>query len=106
MNIVIFVTASGKEEAEKIAKALVEEKLAACVNIINAVESLFWWENKVDRVSEALLIIKSSDEKFAEISQTVKSLHSYEVPEIIALPITNGYKPYLDWINESIRKPA
>lgn len=106
MNIVIFVTASNKIEADKIAEALVEKKLAACVNIINGVESVFWWENKVDRASEVLLIIKSSRDKFAQISETVKALHSYEVPEIIALPITDGYKPYLDWINESIRKPS
>lgn len=106
MNIVIFVTASGKEEADKIADRLVKEKLAACVNIINGVESVFWWENKIDRASEVLLVIKSSKEKFAQISETVKALHSYEVPEIIALPITDGYKPYMDWINESIRKPS
>lgn len=64
-------------------------------------ESVFWWENKVDRASEVLLVIKSSEEKFAKIAETVKFLHSYEVPEIIALPITEGYQPYLDWINES-----
>lgn len=100
------MTASGKEEAVKIAKRLIEEKLAACVNIINGVESVFWWENKVERAGEALLVIKSSGEKFSKIAETVKALHSYEVPEIIALPITEGYKPYLDWINESIGKPS
>lgn len=106
MNIVVFVTASGKEEAQKIAQALVEKRLAACVNIISGVESVFWWESKVDRASEALLVIKSCQEKFAEIAETVKSLHSYAVPEIIALPISAGYQPYLKWINESIGKPC
>ena len=106
MNIVVFVTASGKIEADKIAEKLIEEKLAACVNIISGVDSVFWWENRIDRASEVLLVIKSSKDKFAKIAETVKALHSYEVPEIIALPITDGYKPYLDWINESIRKPS
>ncbi|MFH0935716.1 MAG: divalent-cation tolerance protein CutA, partial [Candidatus Omnitrophota bacterium] len=104
MNVVIFVTASSKEEAGIIANKLVEEKLAACVNILSNVESIFRWEGKVDQANELLLIIKSREENVAEIIATVKSLHSYEVPEIIALPITAGFEPYLKWINESVRK--
>lgn len=105
MNVVIFITVSGKEEADKIATKLVEEKLAACVNIIGNVESVFWWEGKIDRAKELLLVAKSTAEKVDEIIAAVKSLHSYEVPEIIALPISAGFKPYLNWINESVRKP-
>lgn len=105
MNVVIFVTASSKGEAEKIANKLVEEKLAACVNIVSNVESVFWWEGKVDRANEVLLMVKSREENVPEIITTVKSLHSYDVPEIIALPISAGFEPYLKWINESVRKP-
>lgn len=106
MNVVVLVTASSKEEAGKIADKLVEEKLAACVNIAGSVESVFWWEGKVDRAQELLLIIKSSQERLAQIIARVKSLHSYKVPEIIALPITGGSESYLNWINESVRKPG
>jgi periplasmic divalent cation tolerance protein len=103
MHIVIFITASNKSEAKKIANKLIKEKLAACVNIIGKIESHFWWQGKVDNAKELLLIVKSRKDKLKRIFKAVKSAHSYEVPEIIALPIAAGYKPYLDWINESVR---
>jgi periplasmic divalent cation tolerance protein len=103
MYIVIFITASNKKEAKKIAEKLIKNKLAACVNIVNKIESLFWWQAKVDKASEVLLIVKSRKDKLAKIIAAVKSAHSYDVPEIIALPIIGGYKPYLKWINESLR---
>jgi periplasmic divalent cation tolerance protein len=104
MYIVTFVTASSKKEAEKIVKALLKNKLAACVNVVREIESFFWWRGKIDRAKETLLIIKSKKAKLAGIIKLVKSLHSYEVPEIIALPITGGFKPYLEWIDESVRQ--
>lgn len=103
MHIVILITAQDKKEAEKIAKSLIAAKLAACVNIISGVKSLFRWQGKVEQAKEVLLIVKSRKEKFAKIAKLVKANHSYDVPEIIALPIASGFKPYLDWINESIR---
>lgn len=103
MHIVIFITASNKKEAKQIAKQLIKRKLAACVNITDRIESLFHWQGKIDQAKEILLIIKSRKEKLAKIIKTVKSLHSYEVPEIIALPVIGGYKPYLNWINDSLR---
>jgi len=103
MNLVIFVTAANKKEAEKIASSLVKEKLAACVNIIENVNSLFWWQGKVDSAKEALLVIKSRGALMNKLIKKVKSLHSYKVPEIIALPIVSGDKKYLKWINESTR---
>ena len=106
MYIVVFITASNKKEAQAIARSLIAHKLAACVNIIDKVASLFWWQGKVDSASEALLIVKSKKEKFRRIVTLVKSLHSYEVPEIIALPILMGEKKYLRWIDESLGKPA
>jgi len=103
MNIVIFVTAANKKEAEKIASALIKNKLAACVNIIENVNSLFWWQGKVDSAKEALLIVKTRKVLVPKLIKKVKLLHSYVVPEIIVLPIICGDKEYLKWINESTR---
>lgn len=100
MYIVVLVTASSKEEANKIARGLLEEKLAACVNIVEGLESRFWWQGKIDHAQEALLIIKTQKSLFNKLAKKVQSLHSYTVPEIIALPIIGGNKAYLDWIND------
>ncbi len=103
MHILVLVTAKDRKEAEKIAKALLRNKLAACVNIVGGLRSIFRWQGKLEEAKEALLLIKSRKDKFAKIVKLVKAEHSYEVPEIIAIPIAKGFKPYLDWINESIR---
>lgn len=103
MHIVIFVTCGSKLEAGCIARGLLKKRLAACVNIIDKVNSLFWWEGKVDRAKEFLLIIKSKKSRLSKIVKLVKSLHSYEVPEIVALPIIGGSKTYLKWLDESVR---
>ena len=101
MYIVVFITAGSKEEAQKIARGLLEEKLAACVNILPGLESHFWWQGKIDSAKEALLVIKTKKELFNKLAKKVKSLHSYSVPEIIALPIVTGNTEYLNWINDS-----
>jgi periplasmic divalent cation tolerance protein len=106
MPIVILITASSKKEAARIAEALIKERLVACVNTLDNVTSLFWWQGKVDRAQETLLILKSRKEKLPAIIRRVKALHSYEVPEIIALPIVAGEKNYLKWINDSLMKPS
>ena len=103
MHIVIFITSANKSEARRIAKALLGQKLVACVNIIDKVLSFFWWKKKIDKASEVLMVAKSTSMKLARIVKVVRSLHSYAVPEIIALPIVGGNKDYLDWIDESIR---
>jgi periplasmic divalent cation tolerance protein len=102
MYRVILVTAANKKEARRIAKALINNKLAACVNIISEVESLFYWKGKIDSAKETLLIIKSRKEKVPKIIKLVKSIHSYEIPEIISLPIAAGCRLYLKWIDESL----
>lgn len=102
MHIVVFVTASNKKEAARIAQGLVKNKLAACVNIIAKVESLFWWQGKASRAKEVLLVVKSQKKMLPKIIKLVRSLHSYDCPEVIALPIIGGYKNYLDWIDESV----
>lgn len=100
MHIVVLVTASSKKEADKIAQGLLEEKLAACVNIVEGLESRFWWQGKIDSAKELLLIIKTRKTLFNKLAKKVRSLHSYTVPEIIAIPIISGSKAYLDWIND------
>jgi periplasmic divalent cation tolerance protein len=103
MHIVILVTASSKKEAQKIAAVLIKQKLAACVNLVGKVDSIFFWENKLQKAKEFLLVIKSTRAKFGRIVKLIKSLHSYKVPEIIGLPIIVGDKPYLRWIDASLR---
>ncbi|GAG12841.1 unnamed protein product, partial [marine sediment metagenome] len=94
-RIIVLITAGSEEEAHKIAGALVNEKKAACVNIVPRVDSLFWWEGKLDSARESLLIAKTKASLFPEIVELVKRTHSYEVPEIIALPIIAGSEDYL-----------
>ncbi len=104
MYIVVLVTAGNKKEAKSIAEALIKNKLAACVNIIDNIKSLFWWQGKIDSAQELLLVIKSKKSKLTAVIKLVKSLHSYSVPEIIALPIAGGEKKYLEWIDDSLGK--
>lgn len=102
MYIIVFVTASSRPEAGRIAQALLKNRLVACVNIVDKIESFFWWQAKIDSAKETLLVIKSKKAKLGKIIKTVKSIHSYQVPEIIALPVIAGNSPYLKWIDESI----
>ena len=97
--IVILVTASSEEEAKKIARSLVEKRLVACVNIIKDVQSVFRWKGKISDEKELLLIIKTRKKLYKNVEEEVKRLHSYEVPEVIALPIVLGSMDYLYWID-------
>jgi len=99
----VSITTTSSEEAERIAEALVQERLAACVNIVPAITSIYRWQGEVHRDSEVLLIAKSRPGLFDPLVARVKELHSYEIPEIIALPITAGSKAYLKWIDESVQ---
>lgn len=96
--IVVLVTAKTREEAEKIGRTLVTEGLAACVNLVTPVSSIFSWEGKIEQEEEALLIIKSLSSLFGKLEARVKEIHSYQVPEIIALPVTAGSNRYLEWV--------
>jgi len=98
----IMVTASSREEAEKIATTLLKRKLIACANILGPVSSRFWWQGKIDSAEEYMIFMKTKRELFNQVADNVKQLHSYEVPEIIALPIVEGAKPYLEWINSNL----
>jgi len=101
-HIVILVTAKDTKEATKIARGLLEAKLIACANIIEGVQSLFWWQGKIDMSREVYLILKTKKVLFKKVSAKVKSLHSYQTPEIIALPIVAGSKDYLGWVSSSV----
>ena len=103
-NVVVLVTAGSKAEAEKIAELLLSRRKAACVNIIPRVDSSFWWQGKLDSARESLLLIKTKPSLLSEIVDLVKAAHSYEVPEIIALPIVGGNEDYLKWIDDEIRQ--
>ena len=96
--VVILVTAGSEAEAELIAKALIEERLAACVNILSPIRSVYRWEGKVSNDREWLLLIKTRAERFAAVETKVKALHSYQVPEVLALPITAGAEGYMRWL--------
>ena len=103
LNIVIVITTKNSDEAHKIARALLEDKLIACANIMPGIQSVFWWEGKVDQAEETMMVLKSKRSLFKKIVKKVKSLHSYSVPEVIALPILDGNPDYLRWIDESVR---
>ena len=97
-KIVVLSACASPEEAEKIARALVEKKLAACVNILPAVRSIYRWKNAIEDEQETLLLIKSSRALFNELRSEIERLHSYEVPEAIAIPIVDGLDRYLEWM--------
>lgn len=100
----VMVTAASELEGEKIAQALLNEKLAACVSI-TPINSLYTWQGKINSDREWQLLIKTSFNLFDELAQKIKELHSYEVPEIIALPIIAGSQPYLNWITDNTKEP-
>jgi len=96
--ILILVTTKDKQEAEKITKALLNERLIACGNIAGPVTSLFYWSGQIEKSEEYLIVMKSRADLFEQVAERVKRLHSYEVPEILALPIVDGSKAYFDWM--------
>jgi len=102
---VVYVTCSSKEEARKVALPLVEKRLAACVNTVPAVESLYWWEGKLETAEEVLLIIKTKEKALEPLMAEVRKNHSYTVPEIIAMPIASGNRDYLQWIENEVTFP-
>jgi len=101
--IIVLVTIATKDEAEKIVQHLLNEKLIACGNIVGPVTSFFRWSGKVERAEEYLALMKSRKDLFAKLSEAVKALHSYEVPEILALPVVEGSKAYLDWLESCLK---
>lgn len=101
--IVVIMTATDKEEAVKIVRHLLSERLIACANIVGPVSSFFWWERKIDEADEFLVFMKSKRNLFKRLSERAKEIHSYQVPEIIALPLIEGLPSYLDWLGASLQ---
>ena len=101
--VIIFVTCKDKAEAEKITQLLLEKRLIACGNIVSPVTSFFHWLGKIDRADEYLIVMKSRRDLFEQVAEEVKGLSSYEVPEILALPIVEGSKAYLDWMSVTLK---
>jgi len=104
-KIVILCTCSSADEAARLAASLVESRLAACVNVIPQVRSYYRWKGAVESSDECLLAIKSSRGLFAAVSAHIARLHSYEVPEILALPVVEGSENYLAWLEDSLARP-
>ena len=102
--IIILSTAGSEQEASKIAEHLVMNRLAACVNIVPSIQSVYRWKGEINTDKEVLMIIKTDASRFLEIEQAVRNLHSYETPELIAFPIQQGLKGYLDWIEDSVSR--
>ncbi len=101
--IVVLVTCASQREAQKIARALVEKRLAACGNVFPAdVKSIYRWKGKINTARETLLILKTTRKQFAKLEREIRGLHSYDVPEIIAIPVVAGSAPYLQWVSESV----
>ncbi len=100
--IVVLITASTPEEAERIAGALVSERLAACANLLPGVASTYRWQGAVERAAETLLIVKTTRERLEALTERVRALHSYTVPEVVALPVVGGNPAYLRWVEESV----
>jgi len=105
-KVVVFVTCGSVEEAERIAHGLVEERLAACVNISSSIRSVYRWKGKLCDELEVLLVIKTSRELFDRVRRTVEKLHSYQVPEVICLPVIDGAPNYLNWLTNELAGEA
>jgi periplasmic divalent cation tolerance protein len=103
-KLIVLVTCGSAGEAKKIARALVEQRLAACGNILSGVRSIYRWKGKVESANETLVIFKTSRRRFPALRRAVERLHSYDTPEIIALPIRAGAQKYLAWLSDSLRR--
>ncbi len=96
--VVVMVTTASQDEAVKIADQVVQSRLAACASTIPTVRSTYWWEGKMMNDQESLLLIKTTSDKFHSLEETIRKIHSYKVPEIIAIPVSQGFPPYLEWV--------
>jgi len=102
-EIVIFITTTDEQEAQVIAKLLLEKRLIACANVVPKVSSMFWWQGVLESEDECMLILKTKTSLLSEVVEMVKSAHSYDIPEVIALPIIGGNEDYLKWIGDETK---
>ncbi|MDY9924182.1 divalent-cation tolerance protein CutA [Methanobacterium sp.] len=104
MYSMVYITASGVEEAKKIAKTILEERLVACANIISNMESIYWWEGNLEEDVESILLVKTRSELVDKVIDRVKEIHSYQTPCALEIQIKSGSKDYLDWLDNSLEK--
>jgi len=104
-KVLVLSTCGSAEEGERIARMLLEQRLAACVNVVAPIRSFYWWQGKVEDSPECLLVIKSSRHLFDRLRVALEAAHSYEVPEILVLPIVDGSANYLNWMDENLESP-
>ncbi|MEK6785527.1 MAG: divalent-cation tolerance protein CutA [Nitrospirota bacterium] len=98
--VVVMVTTASQDEAMKIADQVVQSRLAACASTIPTVRSTYWWEGKLINDQETLVLIKTTSDKFNSLEEAIQKIHSYKVPEIIAIPVCQGFPPYLEWVRQ------
>jgi periplasmic divalent cation tolerance protein len=102
--IVVLITAGSREEALRLAEMLIGARLAACVQVLPEMESIYHWEGRVERAPEVLLLVKTTAARFVELEREVRALHSYETPEIVALPVTSVSASYLEWLTAAVQR--
>ncbi len=102
MYVIVYITAPNIEEAKDLVDAIVKERLAACANVVESVKTVYWWKGVLERDDESLVILKTREDKLDELIKRVKQLHSYENPEIVAVPILKGSSEYLAWIDDEL----
>ena len=102
-HVLVVTTTDSQDEAQKIARRLIEQRLAACVQVLGPVESVFWWEEEIETAREWQCIAKSRQDLFASIESSIREIHSYDVPEILAFPIVEGSGSYLAWMKEQLK---
>jgi periplasmic divalent cation tolerance protein len=105
-KIVVLTTCESKEDAEKVARSLLESRLAACVNIVPGVRSLYWWQGAIEEAGEWVLLIKSSRPLLEKLRQQIERVHSYQTPEVIALAIVDGSEGYLAWLDRELQRDS
>ncbi|HSM57099.1 MAG TPA: divalent-cation tolerance protein CutA [Candidatus Sulfomarinibacteraceae bacterium] len=98
----VFITAGDREEARRLARALVERRLAGCVQIVSPIESIYWWEDEIESAEECLCLIKTSRARYEALEAAIRELHSYDTPEILAMPVAEGNRDYLQWLRGEI----
>ena len=102
----VYVTTADVDEARRIGRAAVQVKLAACANVVGGIDSIYWWRGEVRETEEAMLVLKTMADRLAELIELVNEMHSYECPCIEAWPVTDGHRPFLDWVAEEVSREA
>lgn len=105
-KVIVFSNCPSLEEAKRIARGLIDERLAACVNIIDGVESIYSWQGKVEEGKETMLVVKSRRDLLGRLQERLAEMHSYEVPEAIAIPVVDGLPAYLEWLDRAVDPPG